>query len=187
MKTDNLKTVRKYRKEDESMLMRILNKAFDLFKAPQWFIFDGKIDEKRAREEYVYTISQIIADARKSIQIVGNEDCFPIWSNNTIIEALRSSKAREVSVILCGAKPNLDTEDLDMLRSINKKIRIYYSSDLPETHFLATDNSVLIEAQHNGNEMASRAAFCLGSTIMNEVYMEKANMLKIEHTIYSSS
>lgn len=187
MKTDNLKTVRKYRKEDESILVSLINIAFDnLFKAPQWFTFESKIDEKKAQEEYVYIISRIISEARKSIQIVGNESCFPIWSNNTIIEALKSSKAKEVAVILCGAKPNMEIEDMGILRSIDKRIKIYYSSDLPETHFLATDNSVLIEAKHDENEMAARAIFCLGSNIINEVYMEKANTLKIENAIYSS-
>jgi len=188
MRTNDLKTVRKYRKEDESILARLINKAFDWLKAPQWFIFESKTDENKAQEEYVYIVSRIIAEAKKSIKIVGNENCFPIWNNKEIIEALRNSKAREIVVILCGDRPDLRIEDLDILRSMNKKnIRVYYSSDVPETHFLATDNSVLIEAQHNENEMASIAVFCLGSTIMNEVYMEKMNILKIKNTIYSSS
>ncbi len=188
MKTDNLKTVRRYRKENESMPAKLINRVFDWLKAPQWFIFEGKMDENKAREEYVYIISGIIAEARKSIQIVGNADCFPIGNNKKIIEALKNSKAGEIAVILCGAEPDFKIDDLDTLRSMNKKnIRIYYSSDVPEAHFLATDNSVLIEAQHNENEMVSKAIFCLGSTIINEVYMEKMNILKIKNIIYSSS
>ena len=184
MENNDLRTIRKFRQEDKSFFAKLIDRAFDWFKAPQWFTFERKIDESKAQEEYIYIISKLIVEARESIHIVGSEECFPIWSNNTVVEALRNSKAGDILVILCGAKLNLKIEDLDVLRSINKNIRIYYSSDLPESHFITTDNSVLIEAKHDNGKRADKAIFCLGSDIINEVYKNEASRLKIEEIVY---
>ncbi|MFA6097598.1 MAG: hypothetical protein WC788_08320 [Candidatus Paceibacterota bacterium] len=184
MENKDLKTVRKFRPKDEPIFMKLINKVFDWLKAPQWFTFERKIDESKAQEEYIRIISKLIVEARESIHIVGNENCFPVWNNKTIADAIRASGASEITIIVCGTKPILNIEDINLLKSTEKNIRIYYSSDLPELHFITTDNSVLIEAEHDRGEHTDKAIFCTGSDIINEVYKNEANRLKIEKIVY---
>jgi hypothetical protein len=149
-----------------------------IFPKPKWYIFEGNLNIDKDLKEYILELSKFLLGGEEFIRVVGGELCSKVWSNDIIIKALETTKAKEICFI-CG--PMIDINDHKIIELVkNEKIRLFRSSERQKEYYRVTDKGIFIEGYHEAFKPERSAIFCNNSSIIGSIYNKKFEQLYME-------
>ncbi len=112
-----------------------------------FFILEMRTSETKIfRHEYINALAREILRADDFIYIISGELSSNIWNSSEIINAISSTKAKNIK-ILCG--PEIDIKSIGVLKlAAIGKIELYFSKKRNKKHFMLTEKKLFVESGH---------------------------------------
>ncbi|MFZ2969832.1 MAG: hypothetical protein WA063_01665 [Minisyncoccia bacterium] len=111
-----------------------------------WILEMRTSETKIFRHEYINALAREILRADDFIYIISGELSSNIWNSSEIINAISSTKAKNIK-ILCG--PQIDIKSIGVLKlAAIGKIELFFSKKRYKKHFLLTEKKLFVESGH---------------------------------------